>query len=91
MVKPLCHYLTIHEYYEEWKFTSYYFICEITGETQRLLTKREAEAGLEPRWIPLQEAISLFSRHQEYAHDEMKRGAYLREYEAIKVYTAMKG
>lgn len=91
VVKPLCHYLTIHEYYEEWKFTSYYFICEITGETQRLLTKREAEAGLEPRWIPLQEAISLFSRHQEYAHDEMKRGAYLREYEAIKVYTAMKG
>ncbi len=84
MVKPLRQYLTIHEYYEEWFFVSHYFICEMQGETVRKLTEREAEAGLEPRWIPLEEAVTIFSKHQEYAaEDEMKRGAYLREYTAL--------
>lgn len=86
VVNPLYQFATINEYYEEWLFISHYFICEITGETQRLLTQREAEVGLEPRWIPLQEAISIFSKHQDNAHDEMKRGAYLREYKALLVY-----
>lgn len=86
VVNPLCHYLTINEYYEEWMFVSHYFICEITGHTQRLLTEREAEVGLEPQWIPLEEAVSIFSKHQDYAHDEMKRGAYLREYKALSAY-----
>ncbi len=69
---------------EEWFFVSHYFICEVQGETARKLTEREREAGLEPKWIPLEDAIEIFSRHQEYAAtDEMKRGAYLREYEAL--------
>lgn len=86
VVNPLYHYLTINEYYEEWLFVSRYFICELTGETHHRLTRREAEAGLEPRWISLEEAISIFSRHQEHAHNEMKRGAYLREYRALSAY-----
>lgn len=87
VVNPLFHYLTINEYYEEWLYISHYFICEITGETRRLLTQREADAGLEPQWIPLKDALAIFSRHQEYAYDEMKRGAYLREYKALLSYT----
>lgn len=90
VVDPRCHYLTVNEYYEEWRFISHYFTCEITGETQRLLTEREAEVGLEPRWIPLQEAVNIFSKHQEYAQNEMKRGSYLREYKALKAYIATK-
>lgn len=90
VVNPLYHFATINEYYEEWLFISHYFTCEITGETQRLLTEREAEVGLEPRWIPLQEAVTIFSKHQEYAHNEMKRGAYLREYKALNAYIALK-
>ena len=86
VVNPQHHFVTINEYYEEWLFISHYFTCEIIGETQRLLTEREAEVGLEPRWIPLQEAVTIFSKNQEYAHDEMKRGAYLREYKALLVY-----
>lgn len=86
VVDLLYHFATINEYYEEWLFISHYFICEITGETQRLLTQREEEVGLEPRWIELQEAVAIFSKHQEYAHDEMKRGAYLREYKALLAY-----
>ena len=77
-------FLTIHEYYEEWFFVSHYFICEVCGETKRELTEREQEAGLEPKRVPLSEAVEIFSKHQEYAaEDEMKRGAYLREYEAL--------
>lgn len=83
VVNPLYHFATINEFYEEWKYISNYFICEITGETDRVLTEREAEVGLEPRWIPLKDAVTIFSKHQEYALDEMKRGGYLREYKAL--------
>lgn len=84
LVKPIKQYLTINEYYEEWFFTSHYFVCEFIGETERKLTKREVLVGLEPRWISLKEAIQIFSKHQDYANvNEMKRGAYLREYKAL--------
>lgn len=77
-------FLTINEYYEEWKFVSHYYVCDYIGDTERTLTEREAEVGLEPRWILLKEAIEIFSKHQEYAtENEMKRGAYLREYNAL--------
>lgn len=84
IVKPNKQYLTINEYYEEWLFVSHYYICDYIDETERKLTKREVEVGLEPRWISLKEAIDIFSKHQEYADEnEMKRGAYLREYNAL--------
>lgn len=79
-------YLIINEYYEDWHFESYYFICGLLGKTKRKLTSREIEAGLEPRWISLAEAIDIFSKHQEFADNEMKRGAYLREYNALLCY-----
>ncbi len=59
------------------------------GETERKLTEGEAEAGLESRWISLQEAIEIFSKHQDYAENEMKRGAYLREYNALLRFVEM--
>ena len=82
-VEPRYQYLTINEYYEEWKFISHYFVCDVTGETSRKLTEREAKVGLEPRWVPLDEAVEIFSKHNEYVDNEMKRGAYQREYEAL--------
>lgn len=87
IVKPKKQYLTINEYYEEWFFVSHYYICDYVGETKRALTEREIEVGLEPRWISLEEAIDIFSKHQDYADkNEMKRGAYLREYKALLSY-----
>ena len=89
LVETKEHYLTINEYYEEWLFVSHYYICEYVGETERALTEREMEAGLEPRWISLNEAIEIFSKHQDYADEnEMKRGAYLREYNALLNYVS---
>lgn len=78
-------YLTINEHYDEWLFVSHYYICNYVGETERTLTEREIEVGLEPRWVSLKEAIEIFSKHQEYEND-MKRGAYLREYNALLSY-----
>lgn len=84
VVEPLRMFLTINEYYEEWRYASRFFVCRPVGSTERSLTAREKEAGLEPRWIPLQEAVSIFSLHERYA--EEKRGAYLREYTALQAY-----
>ncbi len=83
-------FLIINEYYEEWLFTSHYYICDYIGETQRELTERELEVGLEPRWITIKEAIDIFSKHQDYVNEnEMKRGAYFREYNALLHFMGM--
>ena len=80
---PLKCVVEIDEYYEKWKGISYYFLGEITGTCERKQTEREPEVGMEPRWVPLDEAIEIFSKHELYAEDEMKRGLYLREYTAL--------
>lgn len=76
--------LEIDEYYEDCKWPSFYFLCEIIGTTESHLTEREMEVGMEPRWLPVKEIIGVFSKHQDYADtDEMRRGMYLREYTAL--------
>lgn len=87
VIKVNQQYLTINEYYGEWLFISHYYLCDYIGETKRNLTEREIEVGLEPRWISLREAVDIFSKYQDYAgENEMKRGAYLREYKALTAY-----
>ena len=77
-------FLTLYEYYGEWKFESHYFVCTVEGEAKRRLTERETEVGLEPRWVDLFEAVDVFSHHLDYKGvNEMKRGAYLREHQAM--------
>ena len=76
--------LEIDEYYEDFKWVNRYFFGEVTGETAIHLTEREKEAGMEPRWLPPDEIIRIFSEHASYADtDEMQRGMYLREYTAL--------
>ena len=87
IVRPLRQFLTMYEYYEEYRYISHYFICEVTGRGQMRLTDAEIRRGVEPQWLPLQEAVDLFSKHQSYAAtSEEKRGAYLREYTALQEY-----
>ena len=87
IVRPVRQFLTLHEYYEEYCYISHYFVCEVTGSGQMRLTDAEKRRGLEPRWLPLQEAVDLFSRHQSYAAvSEEQRGSYLREYTALREY-----
>ena len=87
IVRPIRPFLTLYEYSEEDCYISHYVTCEVTGEGQMCLTEAEKRRGLEPRWIPLREAIDIFSHHQDYAEtSEEKRGAYLREYTALREY-----
>lgn len=84
LVQPKQCYLTIHEYYEQWHLISHYFLCDRQGETQQHLTDYEAKAGLLPKWLPLEEALELFGGYRKYEGvNEMRRGAYLREYTAL--------
>lgn len=87
VVVPKEHFLTLHEYYEDWEYISYYFVCEVVGTTQRNPTKREIQVGAMPEWIALEEALERFSRYGDYAqHNEERRGIYLREYRALSCY-----
>ena len=91
IVLPVQEFLVLYEYYEEYRYISHYFVCEAAGLGQMKLTEAEMKRGLEPRWIPLQEAVELFSRHQDYADvSEEKRGSYLREYTALVEYIQAK-
>ena len=87
IVRPLEQFLTLHEYYEEYRYTSHYFICEVTGEGKMCLTDAEKRRGAGPEWLPLEEALALFSKHESFADvSEEKRGAYQREYLALGEY-----
>ena len=85
IVKPEKCFLIMNEYYEDWKFVSYYFACVATGITERKPTEREIQVGANPELATINEAIDIFSHHQDYAvSDEERRGIYLREYTALK-------
>ena len=84
LIRPSSCVLEIDEYYEDCKWLNLYFFGEVTDETERHLTDREIEVGMEPRWMPVGEIFQIFSRHQVYdGTDEMRRGMYLREYMAL--------
>ena len=87
LVLPLQEFTTVFEYYEEYRYITHYFICEVTGSGRIHLTEAETRRGAEPEWILLSEAIDIFSHHQSYGGiNEEKRGIYLREYTALKEY-----
>lgn len=87
IVNPVFHLLTINEYYEEYKFISHYFLCDIIGESEQNLTANEIKRGLIPEWISPDKMLELYSKHGDFAiTNEEKRGAYLREYTALTEY-----
>ena len=57
----------LYEYYEEYRYISHYFVCEAAGVGRMRLTDAEARRGVTPQWLPLQQAIDIFSRHQSYS------------------------
>jgi len=87
LVRPEHHFLTLNEYYGDYRFISHYWICTPVGMGEMHLTEPEKARGLEPAWLPLSEALRMFSRHQEYAAvSEEKRGSYQREFTALTEY-----
>lgn len=84
LVAPSKCLLEIHEYYGNMKWVNKYFLCNVIDSTERRLTQQEKNVGMEPRWLPVDEITSIFSKHHSYANtDEMRRGMYLREYTAL--------
>ena len=76
--------LQIDEYYEDWKFVSRYFLCTVKGQGKISMTEGEKEVGMEPRYLPIEKIMEIFSRHADYTEtNEMRRGMYLREYTAL--------
>lgn len=87
LVKPTQKILTVNEYYKEYMFISHYFVCEVIGAGRQNLTEAELRRGLVPKWVDINFFSGIVSKHQEYAlTNEEKRGAYLREYTAIRHY-----
>ncbi|MBQ4225381.1 MAG: NUDIX domain-containing protein [Oscillospiraceae bacterium] len=87
IVKPTRLFLTVNEFYEEYRYISCYFICEIAGISTSHLTEAEMRAGLVPEWVPLAKAVQIFSHHNDLAGTyEEKRGLYQREYTALTEY-----
>ena len=76
--------LELDEYYEGTKYISKYFVGRIVGSTDTHLTEAEIQGGLESRWIPIEDALAVFSTHQRITDFEEKRGLYQREYAALK-------
>lgn len=78
-------FLELNEYYEEYHYIGYYYICEIMGTGTKLLTEVETMRRLVSEWVDLNIALEIFSHHSDYASTyEEKRGAYLREYTALQ-------
>lgn len=76
--------LEIDEYYENQKLINKYFICKVKGTANTKLTERERNVGMEARWLSVDNAKNIFSKHASYTEtDEMRRGLYLREYTAL--------
>ena len=84
VVLPSACALELQEYYEDCKYVSRYCFGAVVGRCQSKLTEAEQRMGLEPRWLPVEEALQIFSRHDDYAAtDEERRGIYQREYTAL--------
>lgn len=66
--------LEIDEYYENVRYTSKYFVGTITGKKEIHLTEEEIKGGLIAKWVPVLEALDIFSKHSEIKDFEEKEG-----------------
>ena len=62
----------------------------IRNRRKSLMNEHLSVNGVEPKPY-VKEALNIFAKHHDYAKsDEMKRGAYLREYKALLAYLEIK-
>ena len=75
---------TVHEFYTDYKYISYYFLCCIIGDGTKHLTSLESERGLAAVWMPIQEAVATFEKHLNLPDStEEVRGVCQRELTAL--------
>lgn len=83
LVEPTERILTIKEGYGDWLYISHYFLCRELGQGEPELTQLEAQRGLVPEWIDLEEALGIFAEYENLDSYNEKRGSYRREHAAI--------
>lgn len=87
VVKPLRHFLTLKEYYEEFEYIGHYYVCEVIGEAEQKLTAIEAERGVTPEWIPPRKMLEIFSEFDKYSDiNVIKQRLYKRDFTALTEY-----
>ena len=81
-------YLEIEELFEDWRHINHYFVCELIKETGSVnLTEAEKNAGCTFKWLPMEDALNIFGRYEDFHKTNIADyGLYRREYTALKEY-----
>ena len=92
LVRPTACVLELRESFWEFRSASRYFTAEVIGTSEAKRTEREEKAGMEPRWITLEEALEAFSGECTGCPypERLWRGLYKREYAALKAWQEMR-
>ncbi len=81
LIEPSACALVIEEYFYDFKHTNRYYFGTVIRKCEQHLTDREAKAGMEPRWLTVEEAKAAFTCDPG-AH-EMLKMLYRRELAAL--------
>lgn len=76
-------FLEIDEYYDDFKYVTYYVFGDVVGLEKPSLTPVEQDEKLESRWLPIKKANEIFANYQNYAKEKFHSGIYLREVKAL--------
>ncbi len=89
LVRAKEEYLEIEELFADWRHINHYFVCELIKDTGDLnLTEGEKEAGCTFKWLPIQEALDIFGRYEDFHKTNIADyGLYRREFFALKEYS----
>ena len=81
-------FLAIEELFDVWKHINHYFVCELIEDTGKVsLTEGEKQAGCVCEWIPLDEALEIFGKYEQYRKTDIAvYGLYKREYAALEAF-----
>ncbi len=82
LVEPTECVLEVTDYFRDLKHVNHYYLASVTGRTEQHLTEREEKAQMGPEWIPVEQAIEIFSQLGEDA-SPLRRALYRREYAAL--------
>jgi len=87
-VKATEEYLEVEELFLDWRHINHYFVCDFIEDTgKQHLTEGEKEAGYKAVWVPLDEAVEMFSKYERFHETAIEDyGLYRREYLALKAY-----
>ena len=84
-------YLEIEELFLDWRHINHYFVCELIKDTGSInLTEGEKKAGCTFKWLPIEQALDIFGRYEDFHKTNIADyGLYRREYSALKEFCSL--